>query len=92
MLTAATAISANRSWSCGLELMFQMNPEHLIAHVLFDTSRHESKQHMGYEAHRSGGLQINFDHLDIFNVRQNLNTRAFLFFSSISKAATTAGI
>lgn len=34
------------------------------------------KLHLGYKACHSGGLQINFGHLGIFNVYQNLDTWA----------------
>lgn len=34
-------------------------------------------------ARRIGGLQINLNHLGIFNARQNLDTRAFLLFAFI---------
>lgn len=34
---------------------------------------------LGYDVRRSGGLWINFDHLRMFNVRQNLDTQALSF-------------
>lgn len=46
---------------------------------------------LGYEVYRSGGLQIKFDHLGIFNVHRALNTLVLFIFASW-KAATVAGI
>lgn len=48
------------------------------------------KLHTCFQAHRSGGLQTNFDCLVTFNVWQNLDTETFLRFISIRKAAATA--
>lgn len=42
---------------------------------------------LGYDVRRRGGLWINFDHLQMINVYQNLDTQALSFFASISKMA-----
>lgn len=39
--------------------------------------------HVGYEERRSGGLQIHFDYLEIFNALRYINIRAFSSFISI---------
>lgn len=47
---------------------------------MFELGFYVPKLHLGYEAHCSGGLQINLDHLGIFEVRQNLvNKDIFIF-------------
>lgn len=49
------------------------------------------KLHLAYETHPSGGLWDNSDHPKILNVRQNLDTRASLLFTSTKKAAPHPG-
>lgn len=43
---------------------------------------------LGYEVRHSEGLRINLDHLGLFNVRQNLNTQAFSFFTTTTIAGS----
>lgn len=50
------------------------------------------KLHLGCEVCCSGGLQINFDHLGIFNMQQNLATWAFSLFAFVRKTAAAAEI
>lgn len=44
----------------------------------------------GLQPRRRGGLWIKFDHLEIFNVCRNVDTRVFSLFAFIEKAAAAA--
>lgn len=51
-----------------------------------------SEYHLGCKAGRSGVLRVDFDHLEVSNVRLNLDKRTLSLSGPISEVSTAAGI